>query len=48
MPIAVRAVSPEAFTAWAAAAATDLAGANKQLTANRTGTDGLVVAGAGQ
>jgi len=49
MPIAVRAVSPEAFAAWAATAVKDLPGAYKQLAANRAHpVGGLVVAGAGQ
>lgn len=49
MPIAVRAVSREAFTAWVAAAATDLKGAYRQLAASRPHADGdMVVAGAGQ
>jgi cytochrome c oxidase subunit 2 len=42
MPIAVRAVSPEKFDAWVAAAAKDLQGAYKQLAA---GTAATTVAG---
>jgi cytochrome c oxidase subunit 2 len=38
MPIAVRAVSPAAFEAWAKTAATDLAAANKQLAATPAAT----------
>jgi cytochrome c oxidase subunit 2 len=43
MPIAVRAVSPDAFATWAADAASDLAGANARLARN-AGAAGVVVA----
>jgi cytochrome c oxidase subunit 2 len=46
MPIAVRAVSAEAFAAWVAAAKSDLKGANQQLASRAPGA-GLAVAGAG-
>ncbi|GGE14399.1 cytochrome c oxidase subunit 2 [Aureimonas endophytica] len=46
MPIAVRVVSQEQFRAWLTAAASDLAGANRQLTASiKAATDNVAVAG---
>lgn len=46
MPIAVRAVSQEAFAAWVAAAATDLKGAYRQLAASGgSGAAAIAVAG---
>jgi cytochrome c oxidase subunit 2 len=45
MPISVRAVSPETFTAWVAAAQTDLEGSYKLLAAAEAGSAGVAVAG---
>ena len=44
MPIAVRAVSPEKFAAWAAMAAKDLPGANKLIAAAAPSSTGVEVA----
>lgn len=48
MPIAVRAVSQEAFDAWATAAATNLEDAYQQLAASTAGTDAVAVADAAE